>query len=530
MRPVVLALALLAGCTADPEGPSPTATTEGLGALAAEDSALVDRLGLYATARLAPDLSALSDSVGAALPHLLEAARLMNAPFLTQAGADLDTLPRSEAARRYAAINYGPWDRLDGDAPFLPGVGPKPAGAGFYPPDLREDDLFATADLYPELGLTNRTTIVRRDGGSLVATPAHEAFASEHGRAAAHLQAAAAQIGDSTLARALGLRAEALLDGDLERADATQAALSRPVVDVIAGPAETFEDALTGRKAAHAGAVLLRVDAWTERLAEARRQLAADSVSADGPTVEVVDAALLAGQANAGPKPIALDLPAGADAPARRAILRNVIEAKAEHVLRPLAETMLTATQRDLVTPDAFVQHVVLHELAHGAATGSAALDEAAADARALRLAARLADADDASWAPFEAVAATYLAAAIRAVRFGAAGARGRAHLVVLNRLLDSGAVVVDPEDDTWRVTADRVVPALDALLQDLDGLSDPDPFVRQWGRSPDALDRALDRLDAARIPADVVFQQGPVVLGLPPASPLPPARRGARM
>ena len=35
--------------------------------------------------------------------------------------------------RRFAEINYGPWDRLDGDRPFVDGVGPKPKGARFYP-------------------------------------------------------------------------------------------------------------------------------------------------------------------------------------------------------------------------------------------------------------------------------------------------------------------------------------------------------------------------------------------------------------
>ena len=38
-------------------------------------------------------------------------------------------------------INYGPWDRLNGDKPFISGIGPKPDGATFYPPGMTKEDL-----------------------------------------------------------------------------------------------------------------------------------------------------------------------------------------------------------------------------------------------------------------------------------------------------------------------------------------------------------------------------------------------------
>ena len=514
MRRAALLLAVvLAGCGRGPAGPSPTATTDGL--TAAEDSALVLRLAQYATAALDPDLEGLSDSVRLALPHLVEAARALDGVFAAQTGAP-DSLPFGEAARRYLAINYGPWDRLDGDAPFLPGVGSKPPGAGFYPPDLEEAALLATADLYPELGLTSRTTLVRRDGDSLVGVRYHDAFADAHRAAAGHLRAAAAVVPDSALARAWRLRAGALEDGDAARADSAQAALEGPVLDVIAGPAETFEDGLAGRKAAHAGVVLVRARGWAERAARADSLLRADSLdTASRPRVEVADAAVLAGQANAGPKPLSVDLPAGAGRPARRVVLRNVAAAKADRVLAPIAALLVAPDQRGRVTADAFVAHAVWHEVAHGPAP-SPALGEAAADARALLLAARLADLEaddpDAGADALEAAAVTYVASVFRAVRFGAAGPRGRAHLVVLNRLRDAGAL--EAMDGLWRVDVARVGPALEALLADLEAVPDADAFVQRWGRTTDALVRSLDALETAGVPADVVFEAEP-----PPAS-----------
>ena len=35
----------------------------------------------------------------------------------------------TDELRRLLEINFGPWDRLDGNAPFMDGVGAKPAGA-----------------------------------------------------------------------------------------------------------------------------------------------------------------------------------------------------------------------------------------------------------------------------------------------------------------------------------------------------------------------------------------------------------------
>ncbi|MEM0962739.1 MAG: hypothetical protein AAGK21_09420 [Bacteroidota bacterium] len=531
-------LALLAACAADPE-PPPAGTTDGLAVQTAADSALVDRLALYATVRLEADLDGIPDSMRRAIPHLIAAAEAMDAPYRSLAGADLDTLAatRSEAAQRLAAINAGPWDRLDGDVPFVPGVGTKPPGAGLYPADLTEADLLATADLYPEWNLTDRTTLVRREDGRLVATAYRAAFADAHREAVGHLRAAAALVPDSALSRTLLLRADALLTDRYGAADSAQAALLAPTLDVIVGPAETWDDALAGRKAAHAGVVLLAADDWTSRLDSLRQRLDADTLVTDGgPRIEVSDALALAGQAAAGPKPLLLDLPAGAVAPSRRAVLRNVARAKADAVLLPLAEAVFADEQRQQVTPEAFVEQTVLHEAAHRFPLAQAedpALAEVAAEAIALTLAQDLSQGEASEWAPFESHVATFVASALRTVRFGAAGPRGRAALVLLNQLRGAGALVVEasPEGARWRIDAARVRPALDALLQDVSAVaSDLDAsgdFVRQRGRSTPEVADALDRLDEDGVPFDLVFEQGPATLGLEPAPSPSPVRSG---
>src|SRR5690606_20625883 len=97
------------------------------------------KLDQYATVRLTTDVSKLSESQKKMIPVLIEAGKIMNELFWYEAYGSKDSLLNSiedPDLKRYVEINYGPWDRLDGNASFVEGVGEKPAGANFYPPDI----------------------------------------------------------------------------------------------------------------------------------------------------------------------------------------------------------------------------------------------------------------------------------------------------------------------------------------------------------------------------------------------------------
>ena len=53
------------------------------------------------------------------------------------------------ATEQLLQINFGPWDRLRGNEPFLPGVGAKPLGANFYPADATRAEIEAGPDELP---------------------------------------------------------------------------------------------------------------------------------------------------------------------------------------------------------------------------------------------------------------------------------------------------------------------------------------------------------------------------------------------
>src|SRR5260370_8879226 len=96
--------------------------------------------------------------------------------------------------RRLAEINFGPWDRIDNFTPFVPGAGPHPDGANYYPHDMTKaefDSVTKTAGFRAD-SLKGQYTMVRRDATrALIAIPFHVMFKPQHDSAASLLEARA---------------------------------------------------------------------------------------------------------------------------------------------------------------------------------------------------------------------------------------------------------------------------------------------------------------------------------------------------
>jgi len=154
------------------------------------------RFDIYATVRLTSDLSHLSDSQKQMVVLLIDAAKIMDDLFWQQAYGDKEELLGSIAdpkERRFAEINYGPWDRLAADQPFIEGVGPKPLGARFYPEDMSKQEFEAWA----QEGKNGLYSLVRRDPqGGLILEPYSQAYKTELGQAAGLLRQASELASD----------------------------------------------------------------------------------------------------------------------------------------------------------------------------------------------------------------------------------------------------------------------------------------------------------------------------------------------
>lgn len=512
-----------------------------------------ERVKAYAKVRLTTDLSILSESERQMIPLLIEAAEQMDAVFWKQAYGDkealLGSIPDSDL-RRLAEINYGPWDRLKGNEPFVPGVGPKPAGATFYPPDLTQDEFerHLAANPAEASAFKSQYTVVRRGpAGKLVASPYHQEYKPQVERAAAKLREAAKLAEDPGLRRYLELRADALLTDLYQPSDLAWLDMKNNTVDVVIGPIETYEDALFGYKACHEAYVLVKDKAWSKRLEkyaaflpELQKGLPVpDAYKAESPGTDsdlnAYDCIYYAGDCNAGSKTIAINLPNDEEVQlkkgTRRLQLKNAMRAKFDNILAPIASVLIAADQRRHVTFDAFFGDTMFHEVAHGLGIKntlhgkgtvrealkdhSSWVEEGKADILGLYMITKLKEQGALGEGELMDYYTTFLAGIFRSVRFGASSAHGKANMVRFNFFAKSGAFSRDDATGTYRVELEAMKSAMTALsakLLELQGdgnYEEAQELMRELGMVPSTLERDLDRLAGQSIPVDVVFEQG---------------------
>jgi len=512
-------------------------------------------LKIYAPVRLTTDLAVLSDAERKMLVPLIQAADIMNELFWLNAYGPpqplLDSL-EAPAMREFARINYGPWDRLDDNRPFVPGVGPKPAGANFYPQDMTKTE-FEAADLPDKT--SHYTLLARSANGRLVTVPYHVAYAKQLARAGDLLRQAASLSPDAALATYLKKRADALVSDDYRASDLAWLDMKKNRLDIVIGPIETYEDMLYGYKAAYEAYVLVKDLNWSERLARYARYLpelqqslpVAAEYRAEQPGTDsdlnAYDVVFYAGDANAGSKTIAINLPndeqVQIEKGTRRLQLKNAMRAKYERILLPIADELIDAAQRPNLSFDAFFANVMFHEVAHGLGIKNtingrgtvrealrehaSALEEAKADILGLYMVMKLKERGELASTSLEDHFVTFLAGFLRSVRFGAASAHGVANMVEFNFLEHEGAFTFDAATGRYRVNPERfgaAVSRLAGVILKLQGDGDYDGVSRLYaeqGVVHEELARSLERLGAADIPVDVVFEQGLDVLGLEP-------------
>jgi len=518
---------------------------------AAEPTTSQQRLDQYATVRLGADLDSLAENQRKMIPLLIQAGTIMDDCFWYEAYGDKRQLLASigdPAMRRFAEINYGPWDRLDGNRAFLAGVGKKPTGANYYPIDMTKAE-FEAATLTGKDGLY--TFIRRGENGQLKIVPYREQFAAPMEKAASLLRQAAELAEDAGLRRYLLLRADALLTDDYQPSDLAWLDMHDNTIDIVIGPIENYEDQLYGYKTAHECYVLIKDKEWSGRLAKYSQFLPAlqatlpvpDKYKQEQPGTDTelnaYDVIYYAGDCNAGSKTIAINLPNDEEVQlkkgTRRLQLKNAMRAKFDKILLPIADELIATEQRKHVTFDAFFSNTMFHEVAHGLGikntlTGqgtvreslkehAGAIEEGKADILGLHMINQLHERGEIQ-TDLNDFYVTFMAGIFRSVRFGASSAHGKANMIRFNFFSEHGAFE-RRDDGKYRVNADRFRVAtrdLSSLLLRLQGDGDYEGaarLVNEQGVIGEQLQAELDRLSEEGIPVDIVFEQGVDVLGL---------------
>lgn len=515
-------------------------------------SPIQKKLNEYTEFTLTADLGSLSENQRKMIPILIETAQIMDDLFWEEAYGDKEALLNSlsdPAAKGFAEINYGPWDRLGANAPFIDGVGEKPLGATYYPLDMTVEEFEAFDD---ESKSSLYTMIRRNEAGDLVSIPFHEYFNEKIKRASDLLLKAAALAEDEGFKNYLELRSAALLDDEYLASDLAWMDMKNNQVDFVVGPIENYEDKLFNYKAAHEAYVLIKDLAWSEKLAkyvsflpELQANLPVDEeYKQEKPGTEsdlnAYDVVYYAGDCNAGSKTIAINLPnderVQLEKGTRRLQLKNAMQAKFDKIMLPISELLIDESQRKHVTFDAFFANTMFHEVAHGLGIkntldGSntvrhalkehgSALEEGKADILGVYMITQLHAKGEIDGELMDYYT-TFLAGIFRSVRFGAASAHGKANMIRFNYFQEQEAFTFNEETGTYFVNFDNFQKAIDGLseiilvLQGNGDYEGVDALFNEMGIVGEQLQSDLDRVSEAGIPRDVVFNQGVAVLGL---------------
>ena len=505
----------------------------------------------FASFKLTTDLTQLSEKEKQMLPILFEAASMMNELFWMQSYGNkqevLDSA-KDEATKKFIELNYGPWERLNSNEPFIASFGVKPLGANFYPKDMTKEEF----DAFEAEDKASLYTMIRRDEeGKLKSIPYSEFFKEQYTKVADLLKKASELAEDEGLKKYLSLRADALLTNEYFESDMAWMDMKTNGLDVVIGPIENYEDALYGYKAAHEAFILIKDKAWSEKLAKYAKLLPAlqeglpveDKYKAEkagsNSDLNAYDVVFYAGDCNSGSKTIAINLPNDEKVQmakgSRRLQLKNSINAKFDKILVPISELVITKDQRKHVKGTSFFENIMFHEVAHGlgikntldgkgtvreALKGTySTIEEGKADILGLYMITKLKEMGELDIDLMDNYV-TFVAGIFRSVRFGGASSHGKANLICFNYFKEKEAFVKN-EDGTYTVSFEKMQEAMNSLSElilNLQGDGNFDGVTNLIAEKAiiDATLRAdLDKIKEAGIPRDIFFEQGPSVLGL---------------
>ncbi len=462
--------------------------------------------------------------------------------------ASLDTIS-DPAIRAFANIQYGAWDRLDSEKPFIPGYGERPAGCNFYPVDMTKEEFDALKD---PLKNSEYSVIRRNSEGKLFALPYHEAYKEQLAKVDALLEKAIALAENPGLKKYLEARREAFKTDDYFNSDMVWMDMKDSKLDFVVGPIENYDDGINGLKCSHEAFVLVKDEQWSNDLSkfaallpEMQKLLPCDpkykkEVPGTDCDINVYDVVYYAGDCNAGSKTIAINLPNDERVQlkkgSRRLQLKNAMQAKFDNIMVPIAQLMVCPEQVDSVTFNAFFGNTCYHEVAHGlgiknTVTGRgpcrqalgaqySAWEEAKADVCGLFLTEQLIERGLITNTTVNQNYITFIAGILRSVRFGATEAHGVANIMCYNFFEQAGAFTRNA-DGKYVINVEKAreaARAWAALIIAMEGEGDmaaAKAYSDQNGKIGTALQKDLDAIRDANIPRDIVYKQGAEVLGL---------------
>ncbi|HJX29797.1 MAG TPA: peptidase, partial [Thermoanaerobaculia bacterium] len=209
----------------------------------------------------------------------------------------------------------------------------------------------------------------------------------------------------------------------------------------------------------------------------------------------------------------------------KKVLLRNMMRAKYEKILVPIAQQVLVPEQVKDLSFEAFYDEVLHHELSHGLGPGKikkagketevrlelkdlySTLEEAKADVMGVYNILALIEKGEMSKELRRTLEPTYVAGLFRSARFGADEAHGQGVIAQFNYLTEKGALVVDA-NARYRTVPEKFPGAIRELLGEmliLQATGDYEgtkKFLDKYGKPTQSLRAAIGRLE--QVPVDI--------------------------
>lgn len=511
-------------------------------------------LSKYAVVEVKPDLSGLTEKQQQIVKILVEAGKVADHLFWEQASYDgLDiqaklaasNSPQDKKILEYVNINYGPFDRLNNNEIFY-GKDKTIDGPTFYPSGMQKEEFETYIKQHPEKekDLVSLYTVVRRTGDNgLEAVPFSKAYPEETKKLHDLLMKAASLAENESLKSFLEAKAADFLKDDFYTSDTLWLKLKDNMIDLVIGPTEVYEDTMFNYKASYEAFVMIKDKEATKKLefynehknALEKRLPVSDDYKKEykglSSPLAAVQLVYCGGSSNSGTKTVAFNLPndekVREETGSKKVLLQNVLKAKYEKILVPIAETLLTEEARKYISADAFATNVLMHEYSHAfglnytvkdpeltvkKALGGdySAIEECKADIVGLYNQSYFHNKELISDQELKTHYTTAVASIFRSIRFGANGSHGTANLMQFNFFVEKGAIVFDESTGKYSINYDKFEKAtedLANLVLTIQGDGDAkkaSEVIEKYGKFTKNLTDSLKKLED--LPVDIVF------------------------
>lgn len=498
------------------------------------------------------DTSFLNSEERQVVNLLIEAAGYMDKIYLRQVSMDNPTTrqsiasssaPNKDLLLKMFDRHFGPWDTLDEGHAFF-GNEEQPEGAGFYPVDMSraEFEQWVAANPQDKEAFNSWYTVIKRDGDKLIAVPYSIEY-EEYLKPAAKLMRQAANITTNpSLKKFLRLRAAAFFTDDYRASEMAWMDLKDTPIEVVIGPYEVYTDKLFGTKTAFEAFITVKNPEESAAVAKYKNWLR--DMEAHLPVEEkyknfkrgfespiAVTYQVHGGGDNVpGVQTIAFNLPndevVREAKGAKKVLLNNVLGAKFDLILAPMADKILVEDQSKLLIKKYMSFETLFHELSHSLGPGTITVDgvETTVNAQLKELYSKLEEGKADVMGAYnilymmergelpsnerEAFLATYFSGLFRSMRFGIDAAHGGGAAYQYTYFKEVGAVKWDTKQDRFEIDFDKMEQAISDLtgkiiiLQHNGNYADVKAFLDQYAVLDDNANAVIS--SASSIPTDI--------------------------